>query len=98
MNSKLYSMVGAGVSLAVFLAVGLLPAILYGGYAGVLLATGILGAPLTATLLARAIIVFGMVMGVTAVASLFAVAGGVVGSAVWALTKATRPARSSASK
>lgn len=89
MTSKLYSLVGAGVALALFLAVGLLPALLYGGYAGVLLAGGIFGTPVAASLAARALIVFGMVLGVTAVGSLFAVTGAVVGAAAHALLSYT---------
>jgi hypothetical protein len=86
MNKKIPALVGSGVGLALFLAIGLLPSLLYGGYAGVLLAGGIFGTPLQATFLARALIVFGMVLGVTAVGSLFAVAGAFVGAAIGALT------------
>jgi hypothetical protein len=88
MQSKLPSLVGAGIGLALFLAVALLPAILYGGYAGVLLAGGIFGAPVQPTFLVKALIVFGMVLGVTGIASLFAVLGAVAGAAVGALTGA----------
>ena len=75
MNRKSYTLIGAAVGLAVFLALALLPSLLYGGYAGVLLAGGIFGTPVKATFLVRALIVFGMVMGVTSVASLFAIGG-----------------------
>lgn len=83
---KTHSLVGAGIGLVLFLAVGLLPTILYGGYAGVLLASGLFGAPVGATFAVRALIVGGMVVGVTAVAALFAVAGAAAGAAVGALT------------
>jgi hypothetical protein len=86
MNKKTPTLVGAGIGLALFLAIALLPAMLYGGYAGVLLAGGIFGTPVEPSLLARALIVFGMVLGVLAVGSLFAVAGAVAGAAVGALT------------
>jgi hypothetical protein len=89
MNKKTPTLVGAGIGLALFLAIALLPAMLYGGYAGVLLAGGIFGTPVEPTLLARALIVFGMVLGVVAVGSLFAVAGAVAGAAVGALTAIT---------
>ncbi len=89
MNKKTPTLVGAGLGLALFLAVALLPAMLYGGYAGVLLAGGIFGTPLEPTVLARALIFFGMVLGVLAVGSLFAVAGAVAGAAVGALTAVT---------
>jgi hypothetical protein len=82
MARKTCTLVGAGVGLALFLVVALLPSLLYGGYAGVLLATGILGAPVKATLLVRGLIVFGMVFGVMSVASLFVVGGAAAGAAV----------------
>lgn len=84
---KTYGIVGAGMGLVLFLAVALLPAMLYGGYAGLMLASGIFGSPVAPTLAVRVLIVFGMVLGVTGVASLFAVVGGVVGSAVGVLAR-----------
>jgi hypothetical protein len=81
-NRKNYTLIGSAVGLASFLALGLLPALLYGGYAGVLLAGGISGTPLQATLLVRALIVFGMVLGVAGVGGLFAVGGAAAGAAV----------------
>ena len=94
MNRKTPTLIGAGVGLAIFLAVALLPALLYGGYAGVLLAGGIFGTPVKATFLVRALIVFGMVLGVTSLASLFAVAGAAAGAAVSILVggKVEKPA------
>jgi hypothetical protein len=88
MNRKTPSIVGAAIGLALFLAVALLPALLYGGYAGVLLAGGIVGTPVQPTFLVRALIVFGMVMGVTGVGALFAVGGAVAGAAVGVLAGA----------
>ncbi len=90
-NKKIPTLVGSGIGLALFLAVALLPAMLYGGYAGLLLAGGIFGTPVVPTLLPRALIVFGMVMGVVAVGSLslFAVLGAAAGAAVGALTSVT---------
>jgi hypothetical protein len=86
---KTHSLVGAGIGLVLFLAVGLLPTILYGGYAGVILAGGLFGTPVGAAFAVRALIVLGMVLGVTAVAALFAVAGAAAGAAVGALTSGT---------
>ena len=81
-SKKIPTLIGSGIGLAAFLAVALLPAMLYGGYAGVLLAGGIVGTPVKATLLVRGLIVFGMVLGVVSVAALFAVGGAVAGAAV----------------
>jgi hypothetical protein len=92
-QNKLYTLVGAGIGLVIFLALALLPSILYGGYAGLLLAGGIVGTPVQPTFLVRGLIVFGMVLGVTGIASLFAVLGAVVGAAVGALTGAVAPAK-----
>lgn len=89
---RTHSLVGAGIGLVLFLAVGLLPTILYGGYAGVILAGGLFGTPVAATFVVRALIIFGMVLGVTAVAALFAVAGAAAGAAVGALTSGGREA------
>jgi hypothetical protein len=95
-TNKTPALVGAGIGLATFLAVALLPAMLYGGYAGVLLAGGIFGTPVSASIGVRALIVFGMVLGVTAVGSLFAVAGAAVGAAIGAVIRATTPAEKKA--
>ncbi len=88
MNRKHYTLIGAAVGLAAFLALGLLPSLLYGGYAGVLLAGGLFGTPVKATLLVRGLIVFGMVLGVVGVGGLFAIGGAAVGAAASALAGA----------
>jgi hypothetical protein len=90
MNRKSYTLIGAGIGLALFLILALLPSLLYGGYAGVLLASGIVGTPVKATLLVRALIIFGMVLGVVGVGALFAV-GGAVGGAVVSVLAGARP-------
>lgn len=89
MNKKLPSLIGAGVGLALFLAVALLPSILYGGYAGLLLAGGIVGTPVEPGFIVKALVIFGMVLGVVAVGSLFAVMGAAAGAAVGAVTSLT---------
>src|SRR5512139_3896552 len=96
MNRKSYTLIGAAVGLALFLAVALLPALLYGGYAGVLLAGGIFGTPIQATFLVRALIVFGMALGAVGVGGLFAVSGAAFGAAVGALAGAATPAKPAA--
>jgi hypothetical protein len=84
-SKKIPTLVGAAAGLTLFLPVALLPSLLYGGYAGVLLAGGIFGTPIPTHLAARALVVFGMVLGVTSVAALFAVAGAAAGAAVGVL-------------
>ena len=82
MNRRSYTLIGAGIGLALFLVLALLPSLLYGGYAGVLLAGGIVGTPVKSTLFVRGLITFGMVLGVLGVGGLFAVCGAVAGAAV----------------
>lgn len=81
------TLIGAALGLTAFLGIALLPALLYGGYAGVLLAGGIFGLPIVPTFLVRSLIVFGMVLGVVGVASLFTVAGAALGAAVGTLVE-----------
>ena len=89
MTRRTATLIGAGVGLALFLAIGLLPTLLYGGYGGVVLASALFGKPVAATLAVRALIVAGMVFGVTAVASLFTVLGAVAGAGISILVSVT---------
>jgi len=88
MTRKTHTLIGAAVGLALFLAVGLLPSLLYGGYAGVMLAGGVFGTPVQATFWVRALVVLGMVMGVLGVGALFTAAGAAAGAAISVLTGA----------
>jgi hypothetical protein len=94
-RSKLPAIVGSFAALIAFFAVGLLPAMAYGGYAGHLLAGGIVHASMGG-IVARSLVVFGMALGVVGVGSLFAVLGAMVGALVGAVTKldVRKPAQS----
>lgn len=81
-RNKTVAVAGAVIGFALFLGIGLLPAIMYGGYAGLLLAGGIFGTPVPPTLLARGLVGFGMALGVFATAAVFAVAGAATSSAI----------------
>jgi hypothetical protein len=91
MTRKTPAIVGAAIGFALFLPVALLPSLLYGGYAGVLLAGVLGGSPVAAGLLGRACIVGGMVVGVTGVAILFALGGAAAATAVAVLVRAATP-------
>jgi hypothetical protein len=78
MELKTATTLGSFAGLAAFVAVGLLPSLAYGGYAGHLLAGGI-GGPLAVS---RLLVLFGMGLGIVGVGSLFAVIGAMVGTAV----------------
>jgi|SRR5690349_24648880 hypothetical protein len=81
-RNKTLAVTGAAVGIILFLAVGLLPALMYGGYAGLMLADGIFGTPLPQHIFARGLVGFGMLLGVFATAAIFAVAGAVAASAL----------------
>jgi hypothetical protein len=81
-RNKKVALAGAAVGFALFLGVGLLPALMYGGYAGLLLATGIFGAPVQPGLASQGLVVFGMALGVFGTGAFFAVAGAATGSAI----------------
>jgi uncharacterized membrane protein len=85
-RSKTPALIGALLAIIAFFVVGLLPAMAYGGYAGHLLAGGIVGANIGG-LVARSLVVFGMALGVVGVGSLFAVLGAMVGALVGAVTR-----------
>jgi hypothetical protein len=90
---KTSAFAGGIVGLLTYLAVGLLPSIVYGGYAGVTLAGALMGTPVDASWLARGVVVFGMVIGLLATAALFVVVGAAVGAAVHSLIRSAMTTR-----
>ncbi len=81
-RNKTVAVAGAAIGFVLFLAVGFLPALMYGGYAGLMLADGIFGTPLPQHIFARGLVGFGMLLGVFATAAVFAVAGAAAASAI----------------
>ncbi len=74
------TLAGTAVGFVSFLIVGLVPALYFGGFAGLILAGGLFGAPVPQTLLAQGLVIFGMVLGVLAVGAMFLVGGAFLGS------------------
>lgn len=70
---------GVAIGLVGFLVAGLVPALVYGGYAALGLLSELIGGPVEPTLLSRAFIVVGMALCVVAVGALFATGGAVLG-------------------
>jgi hypothetical protein len=75
-------LVGAAVGFALFLATALLPALMYGGYAGVVLAAAVFRQPVEGHLLARAFVALGMLMGVFGTAAVYGACGAACAAAV----------------
>ncbi|MDF1562548.1 MAG: hypothetical protein P1V51_05870 [Deltaproteobacteria bacterium] len=88
-GERTFAFGGGLLGLVAFLAVGLLPSLVYGGFAGASLAAGLLGHPVDASVMARGITIFGMVAGLLATAGVFVVVGAVVGSTLHALARST---------
>lgn len=95
-SNRTFAFGGGVLGLAVFLAFGLLPSIVYGGFAGVTLASAMVGAPVEGSLIARGLVVFGMVIGLLGTAGVFVVVGAALGAAVHALFRAVMPASDAA--
>jgi len=88
MNRKTFAFVGGIVGIALFLAVGLLPSLVYGGYAGVVLSHAILGVRLDGQLFSKAVIVFGMLVGLLATSGVFTILGASMGAGLHFLVPA----------
>ena len=86
-TSRTFAFVGGLVGLVTFLFVGLLPSIVYGGFAGVTLASSILGGPIDSSLIARGLVVFGMVLGLLGAAGVFVILGAALGAGAYGLVR-----------
>ncbi len=86
---KTFAFGGGIVGLVAFLIVGLLPSLVYGGFAGASLAAGLMGHPIDTSLMAKGIVLFGMIAGLLSTAGVFVVVGSILGSAVHKLARAT---------
>ncbi len=95
-RNKTVAIAGAGIGFALFLGVGLLPSLMYGGYAGLLLAGGIFGTPVEPGILSRGLVVFGMALGVFGTAAVFSVAGAAAASAIAHVLSLVVPAKRAA--
>ena len=84
---RAFSIVGAGAGVVLFLAIALLPSLVYGGVASVQLASGVFGMSGAPTTGMSVFIVLGMVVAVTAAGSLFATVGAVAGASFSSLIR-----------
>ena len=76
---------GSLISFILFLLFGLVPALLYGGYMGLIMAATLFGPITTTGLFTQLIVAGGMCLGVSATLSLFLVTGGLGGAAIQTL-------------
>jgi hypothetical protein len=80
-----FTFIGGVVGLVVFLVVGLLPSLLYGGYAGVILGSAIFGTPIHESIFAQATVVLGVVSGVLAIGGVFVLGGAILATGAYGL-------------
>ena len=90
-NSKA-SLLGAAAAFVAFLVTGLVPALVYGGYMGLMLAGALFGHGKSDLLASRLLTGGGMVLGTVATLSLYLVVGALVGHAVGAAVRRAAPA------
>jgi hypothetical protein len=80
-----FTFIGGIIGLVTFLVIGLLPSLLYGGYAGVILGSAIFGAPIHENILAQATVVLGVISGVLAIGGVFVLGGAILATGAYGL-------------
>lgn len=86
-GNKAFTFFGGVIGLTLFLIIGLLPSIVYGGYAGVVLSSGIFGPTMNPSVATKLLILFGIITGVLSTAGLFTVLGAISGTATFSLAE-----------
>jgi hypothetical protein len=76
---------GGVMGLAIFIGVGLLPSLLYGGYAGLILGSAIFGTPIHESVFGQATVVLGVISGVLAIGGIFVLGGAILASGAYSL-------------
>lgn len=76
---------GGVMGLAIFIGVGLLPSLLYGGYAGLILGSAIFGTPIHESVFGQATVVLGVVSGVLAIGGIFVLGGAILATGAYGL-------------
>jgi hypothetical protein len=80
-----FTFIGGIIGLVAFLVVGLLPSLLYGGYAGVILGSAIFGTPIHENIFAQATVVLGVISGVLAIGGVFVLGGAILATGAYGL-------------
>ncbi len=80
-----FTFIGGIIGLVTFLVVGLLPSLLYGGYAGVILGGAIFGTPIHESIFAQATVVLGVISGVLAIGGVFVLGGAILATGAYGL-------------
>lgn len=92
-DRKTYTLTGGFIGLAAFVIWGLMPSILYGGFAGTALAHGIAHGDESANGLSNVLVLFGMMVGGLSVSGVFVILGAVAGAIVYGIRRRMGGAR-----
>jgi hypothetical protein len=76
---------GAMLGLVAFLVAGLLPSLLYGGYAGLVLGGAIFGTPIHESVFAQATVIIGVISSVLVTGGVFVLGGAILATGVHGL-------------
>jgi hypothetical protein len=90
--------IGAALGGIAFLAFGLVPAFYFGSYGTIVLLSHLVGEPLQASVLVRAAVVVGSLMGIFCMASVSIVVGSILGTAMGWLSDAITTAHEAGEK
>ena len=82
-HRKTYALIGGFTGLMLYVLFGLMPSIVYGGFAGTALAHGIAGHE--ASFVGNLVVLFGMFVGGLSVSAVFVIVGAVCGAGVFAI-------------
>ena len=85
---KIVTLLGGAAGLIGFLAVGLLPSLVCGGWAGVTLAATLFGTPIDTSWLARGVLIVSMGVELLATAAGFVILGAALGAGTYSLLQA----------
>jgi hypothetical protein len=86
--------IGATVGGLVFLVFGIMPGFYFGSYGTLILLQKLMGGTVEPTLIARALIVMGIVVGIACAAAVCIVVGGLLGTAMGFIVSAPAAVRS----
>ncbi len=77
--------IGATIGGLVFLAFGIMPGFYFGSYGTLILLQKLMGGPAEPTLIVRAVVVMGILVGIACAATVCIVVGGLLGTAAGAI-------------
>jgi hypothetical protein len=85
--------IGAAVGVVAFLIFGIIPGFFFGSYGSLIVISHLMGGPVEPTLLVRAVMAVGILLGIVCVASVSIVSGAILGTGIGYLAEAASAPR-----